>query len=155
MITFQNIGYLGRLGNQMFQFASTLGIGRKKGYEVKFPIENCRIPSNSGPIDVKTGNLTQVKCDLLDCFDIPEDYFVTSSRLQIYSLYNESKFEYDESIERIPDGTNLNGYFQTEKYFIEIKASRASPLSKTAKISNPELKKAGISFIECTAKSIS
>ena len=121
MITFQNIGYLGRLGNQMFQFASTLGIGRKKGYEVKFPIENCRVSIHSGPIDVKNGERTHVKCDLLDCFDIPEDYFVTSSRLQIYSLYNESKFEYDESIERIPDGTNLNGYFQTEKYFIGIK----------------------------------
>ena len=67
MITFQNIGYMGRLGNQMFQFASTLGIGKRKGYDVKFPIENCSNPHLIGPIDVKTGSITPVKCDLLDC----------------------------------------------------------------------------------------
>jgi len=117
MITFQNIGYMGRLGNQMFQFASTLGIGKKRGYDVKFPIENCGISHMVGPIDVKTGSIIPVKCDLLDCFDIPEKYFISSPRIQMYSLYNEGKFEYDEGTEMIPDGTVLNGYFQTEKYF--------------------------------------
>lgn len=108
---------MGRLGNQMFQFASTLGIGKRKGYDVKFPIENCSTTHMVGPIDVKTGSITPVKCDLLDCFDIPEKYFISSPRIQMYSLYNEGKFEYDEGTEMIPDGTVLNGYFQTEKYF--------------------------------------
>ena len=121
MITFQNIGYMGRLGNQMFQFASTLGIGKRKGYDVKFPIENCSTARMVGPIDVKTGSVTPVKCDLLDCFDIPEEYFISSSKLQIYSLFNEGRFEYDPNTEIIPDGTVLNGYFQTEKYFLDIR----------------------------------
>lgn len=112
---------MGRLGNQMFQFASTLGIGRRRGYEVRFPIENFRIPHLSGPIDVKTGTTTYVKGDLIDCFNISEDYFIPSTRLQIYSIYNESKFEYDELTEFIPDGTTLNGYFQSEKYFSDIR----------------------------------
>jgi hypothetical protein len=61
MITFQNIGYLGRLGNQMFQFASTLGIGERNGFDVRFPIENCKFSQNTGPIHLKTGSLSQVK----------------------------------------------------------------------------------------------
>jgi len=117
MISFGNIGYMGRLGNQMFQFASTLAIGKRKGYEVKFPIENCNGFRRIGPIDLNTGALSDVKCDLLDCFDIPEEYFISSSRLQLYSMYSESIFEYDNRIESIPDGCNLSGYFQTEKYF--------------------------------------
>ena len=121
MISFQNIGYMGRLGNQMFQFASTVGIAKRKGYDPKFPIENCTIPHMVGPIDVKTGSITPVKCDLLDCFDIPDGYFISSSKLQVYSLFNEGKFEYDPNTEIIPDGTVLNGYFLTEKYFKDIK----------------------------------
>ena len=121
MISFSNIGYMGRLGNQMFQFASTLAIGKRKGYEVRFPIENCSGFRRIGPIDLNTGALSDVKCDLLDCFDIPNEYFISSSRLQIYSLFNEGKFEYDDRIESIPDGCNLSGYFQTEKYFLGIK----------------------------------
>jgi hypothetical protein len=117
MITFNNIGYMGRLGNQMFQFASTLAVGKRKGYEVKFPLENCRDLRRIGPIDLNTGALSDVKCDLLDCFDIPAEYFTSSSRIQINSFYSESIFEYDGRIESIPDGCNLSGYFQTEKYF--------------------------------------
>jgi hypothetical protein len=117
MISFSNIGYMGRLGNQMFQFASTLSVGRRKGYAVKFPIENCNEFRRIGPIDLNTGSVSDVKCDLLDCFDMPEEYFIPSSLLQIYSSYSESLFEYDERIESIPDGCNLYGYFQTEKYF--------------------------------------
>jgi hypothetical protein len=112
---------MGRLGNQMFQFASTLATGKRKGYEVKFPLENCNDLRRIGPIDLSTGAFSDVKCDLLDCFDIPNEYFISSPRLQIYSLFSEGKFEYDDRIESIPDGCNLSGYFQTEKYFLDIK----------------------------------
>ena len=33
MISFNNIGNLGRLANQMFQYASLKGIARNRGYE--------------------------------------------------------------------------------------------------------------------------
>jgi hypothetical protein len=120
MITFQNIGYMGRLGNQMFQFASTLGIGKRKGYDVKFPVENCNTSHMIGPIDVKTGSITPVKCDLLECFDIPKEYFIPRNLIPISYSYNEKSFEYDPFTESIPDSTTLNGYFQTEKYFMDI-----------------------------------
>ena len=37
MITFNNIGNLGRLANQMFQYASLKGIARNRGFEFIIP----------------------------------------------------------------------------------------------------------------------
>ena len=69
MLTFQQIGYMGRLGNQMFQFASTLGVSNRLGFEARFPIENCLNYQGSGPFDPSIGRCMMVKCDLMDCFD--------------------------------------------------------------------------------------
>ena len=40
MITFNNLGNLGRLANQMFQYASLKGIARNRGYEFTIPPED-------------------------------------------------------------------------------------------------------------------
>ena len=37
MLAFNNIGSLGRLGNQMFEYATLRGIAAKHGYEWKIP----------------------------------------------------------------------------------------------------------------------
>ena len=37
MIGFNALGYLGRLGNQMFQFAALKGIARNRGFEYCLP----------------------------------------------------------------------------------------------------------------------
>lgn len=120
MITFDRIGYMGRLGNQMFQFASILGIGRRMGYDAKFPLENCAVSQNIGPIDLNTGGLSPVRCNLLDCFNI-EEYFIPASEIRVHSIYTESVFQYDPSTERVPDGSTFVGYYQTEKYFDHIR----------------------------------
>ena len=39
MISFNNIGNLGRLANQMFQYASLKGIARNRGYDFSVPPE--------------------------------------------------------------------------------------------------------------------
>jgi len=109
MITFSNIGNMGRLANQMFQFASTVGIARRNGHDVKFPIENFKTDTP----DSYSG------CKLLECFDIPGDYLVDSGVLSknIKYIYEEKDFRYNEETENIPDFTALNGYFQSDKYF--------------------------------------
>jgi len=38
MITFANLGKYGRLGNQMFQIASTIGVAVKSGFDYGFPV---------------------------------------------------------------------------------------------------------------------
>jgi hypothetical protein len=119
MISFLDIGYMGRLGNQMFQFASTVGISKNLGYEVYFPIENCSNYIGNGPIDIKTGQNMKVKCDLLECFDVHTSYFRPRQEIEISYLYQEDDFKFSPRVYLIPDSTNLHGYFQTEKYFIE------------------------------------
>lgn len=117
MVSFSQIGYMGRLGNQMFQFASTLGTADKLGFEARFPIENCMLYQESGPIDPLTNKRIPVKCDLLDCFDISPEYMIPSRHIRIDHIYNESSFTYDTGVNKILDNTSLNGYLQTEKYF--------------------------------------
>ena len=43
MIGYNTIGYLGRLGNQMFQFAALKGIARNRGYEYCIPLQKIRM----------------------------------------------------------------------------------------------------------------
>lgn len=121
MITFGQIGYMGRLGNQMFQFASVLGIAQKRELEARFPIENSFRLQGSGPFDPNIGRNMLVKCDLLDCFDIDPIYFIPERHLENSSNYYETVFGYNTEVEDIQDGTCLYGYFQTEKYFKHIR----------------------------------
>lgn len=108
MITFNNIGYMGRFGNQMFQFSSTVGIARKLGFDPVFPIE--RFQGNSGP-DTYDG------CKLLECFKIPGNLIKHSSEIPINHIYYENQFGFNPETLQLPNATSLSGYFQTEKYF--------------------------------------
>jgi hypothetical protein len=109
MITCSSIGYNGRLANQIFQFASTIGIARKLGYDPKFPIENF---ISGDPHDYNGGKLRE-------CFDIPDHYFEFRDKItrSISYVYNEGSFKYDEATREVPDGVDLRGYFQSELYF--------------------------------------
>lgn len=120
MITFKNIGYLGRLGNQMFQFASTVGTAKKMGFESFFPLENCLINRKSGPIDTN-GMPSDVKCDLLECFDIEQKYFKNIKDLHTTSSFYENDFKFNPDILNIQPNTDLYGYFQDELYFIDVR----------------------------------
>ena len=121
MITFPQIGYMGRLGNQMFQFASTLGIANRLGFEARFPIENCLNYQGSGPFDPNIGRCMLVKCDLTDCFNIGMEYFIPERHLSRGSSYHENEFGYNKETESLQDDCSLSGYFQTEKYFSEFR----------------------------------
>ncbi len=57
MLTFLKLGEYGRLGNQMFQIASTIGIAKKLGYQFGFPYwrntEHLVLFNSSEDIDVQ------------------------------------------------------------------------------------------------------
>ena len=128
MITFKDLGYDGRLGNQMFQFATVYGTARRLGYESFFPIENCSRYIGNGPQGVIGPSSMDVKCDLLDCFDVPGKYFISENQIRFQYLYREPHFHYDPNITSIPDSTNLQGYFQTDKYFSEFREDLISDI---------------------------
>ncbi len=100
---------MGRLANQMFQFASTVGIARKLGYDVKFPGENF---ISGNPHDYNGGKLRE-------CFNIDDKYFAPSHLIskEILYSYKESSFNFNPDTLGLPDRTDLHGYFQNERYF--------------------------------------
>jgi len=117
MIYFRSIGYMGRLGNQMFQLAAAIGIANEKGFDVGIPIENCTREMGNGPIDPKTGLHINVKCDLLDCFNIPSKYLIPFSEVKPQYIYYEGDFKFNPQVLSLNPNTDLSGYFQTERYF--------------------------------------
>lgn len=114
MITYSEIGHFGRLGNQMFQFASTIGIARKLGYDVYFPIENITEPTIE---NFKDGITRSVYFDIPKIFDIPNSILKSRKEFVDFKNINEPQFHFCYDMFNIPDNVNLKGYYQTEKYF--------------------------------------
>jgi len=99
MLSYSRLGLNGRLGNQMFQYASLRGIAHSNNYDFI-------IPAN--------------RHQLFDLFEMNE----ASNRLGNNfpsQTFNEPHFHFDENFMKgFPDNIDLFGYFQTEKYFKNI-----------------------------------
>jgi len=106
MIGYNRLGSNGRLGNQMFQYASLRGIAAKNGYDWCIPSDDYNHKDNYGLFE--TFKMTNVKPNNLG--------FVNASSVE----ENDHCFS-EEFFTKLPDNVNLNGYFQTEKYFSHIK----------------------------------
>ena len=106
MISFNQLGNLGRLGNQMFQYASLRGIAANRGFDFIVPPKDYNHTSNYG---------------LFDCFkmsSVNKTGFVNGKNIV------ESNHSFDTDIfSNCPDNVNLEGFFQTEKYFENISNS--------------------------------
>lgn len=103
MICFNRLGSKGRLGNQMFQYAATLGIARKIGTRA-------------------VCNIGHDLCSIGKCFKLGsvDDAVVLFDGLMTYRepmfSFNEDVFHFDPNL-----CIDLDGYFQTEKYFKHIR----------------------------------
>lgn len=104
MITFKNLGRMGRLGNQMSEIAGTIGIAIKSGQDFSFPYWK--------------------NYDALERFGTTEDidvqkYFVNSLPLLDESiLFEEVPYYWGYRDEYFPHGNyNLNAHMQSEKFF--------------------------------------
>lgn len=102
MITFNLLGRYGRMGNQMFQYATLFSIAKTRGYEFGVPFK------------IKSSNPYLNFC-LDECF--PNLSAKDSSNLLQLRSAGENSFEYSNGIFGIPDQTDIVGYFQSEKYF--------------------------------------
>ncbi len=119
MITFNEIGYMGRLGNQMFQYATLLGVAHKANCIPGIPLTNQSIKPE-GCLDKFTQQWIPYKLDLLDGFDLK---IKDSSIFKVNHHKEESFHHFDNSFFSIEDNTNIKGYFQTEKYFKHIEST--------------------------------
>ena len=100
MLAFNNIGSLGRLGNQMFEYAALRGVASKHGYDFMIPP-----PENKGIENYS----------LHECFKLSPDRREGVVECQ---YIQEPYFHYCEEIfDRCPDNVSLHGFFQSWKYF--------------------------------------
>jgi len=114
MLAFNYLGKLGRLGNQMFQYASLKGISRNRGCDYCIPNHNQVIKDPYGfdmKIELfypfKMNGLRPRNIKLLDRGYAP--------------VAEERHFHFDELLFNMcPDEISLAGYFQSEKYFKHI-----------------------------------
>jgi len=107
MLAFNQIGNLGRLGNQMFEYASLRGIASHHGYDWSIPPFHLKGIENYS---------------LNECFQLKS---VTDKNVGVYDNFQyigERFFHFDEQLfENCPDNVSLHGFFQSEKYFSHIK----------------------------------
>lgn len=108
MIGFNAIGKLGRLGNQMFQFASLKGIAQHNNYNYCVP------PSNNKDEWQDHQLFIPFKLNKTAALNVQ---YIDGNRPTIY----EVEFSFNENIfNNCPKWVNLHGYFQSEKYFKHI-----------------------------------
>jgi len=99
MITVNNFGPSGRLGNQIFQFALLFGLHKLHGYEIHLPLNN--------------------GCEFWKCFDIKNiklyDYLIRDDVNTFKETLGYNN--YDDCVLQQPDNTEFYGYFQSYLYF--------------------------------------
>jgi hypothetical protein len=105
MITFKDLGLYGRLGNQMFQYASLRGIAEKNGFV-------CKIP------DFSSFNWHGQNC-LLNNFNIEADKLQPIDQFNILgrNINEKNHDQFDESFFNLPENVSIKGFFQFTKYF--------------------------------------
>jgi hypothetical protein len=114
MLAFNHLGQLGRLGNQMFQYSSLRGIARNRGYDFCIPNHNHIIQDPYG---------FEMKIDLFYPFEMGN---VKPHNIKVLDrgyapVVQEKYFHFDEILYNMcPDEITLAGFFQSEKYFLNI-----------------------------------
>ena len=110
MIGFNALGRMGRLCNQMFQYAALRGLSSKSGAEI------C-IPYHQDAVDDGIGNM--LRTELFDSFNLNVKTGLLNNGHA--PVVQERFFHFDQELfDNCPDHVSLQGYFQTEKYFKHI-----------------------------------
>jgi hypothetical protein len=118
MLSFNYLGNLGRLANQMFQYASLKGIATHRGFDFCIPPKE--IFGSKDPMVNKDLNL-------YDIFDLHNRNEVGLTQNKILQ---ERMHTFDEELfNNCPDNIDLFGYYQTDKYFNHIEDEIRSDFS--------------------------
>jgi len=113
VIAFDYLGRLGRLGNQMFQYAALRGIAHNRGFDFCIPNHNLIFKEPLG---------FDSKIDLFSLFKMASASPSNISPLDFARpVVRERHFHFDQLLfDAIPDEHCLVGFFQSEKYFMHI-----------------------------------
>jgi len=107
--SFNHMGNLGHLGNQMFQYAAILGLGIKHDRKICIPHR-----STFGK-----AYYTELRSSIYDAFDIEAHGYGISR----FPTIKEAHFHFDQNLFDNPPAQdcNLYGFFQSEKWFAHCK----------------------------------
>lgn len=105
MITFSELGRYGRISNQLFQIAGTIGFATLNDYKYGFPkwMNWDQLERFGGGEDI----------DIQQFFKHPLPLLDSSINYQDFNI----PWGYHDGL-IIPDNTNLKGHMQSEKYFL-------------------------------------
>ena len=110
MLSFNSLGNLGRLGNQMFQYSALKGIASHHGYDFCIPPKS--IFGQYGQIIKESDE------NIYDVFpNVAENKITLARNVRV----PEVQHTFDcHQFETMADNCDLFGYYQTEKYFVHI-----------------------------------
>jgi len=125
MIGFNALGQMGRLGNQMFQFAALKGIAKHRGFGYCLPPTRNQNEWTDHQLfnPFKLGDTSPLNVQFIDP-DRP--------------IFPEGSFSFDQDLfDNCPDWVTLQGYFQSEKYFKHIRDDILKDFEFRDEILNP------------------
>jgi hypothetical protein len=109
MITFSKLGSMGRLGNQMFQYAALRGIAANNNEEWGIPNPNA------------LGSTDYALFDTFKMESVTKDNMIEEPWRIVTGHKHVRRFEFDEDVFNNCHNADIMGYFQTEKYFLNVK----------------------------------
>lgn len=116
----------GGLGNQMFQYATARALALRLREELVIDVRDYK-PGTNRPYGLKYWRIPDREANAGDLAPYPKWLRALIMRLHKYvrlpsRFYIEPAFTYNPDWPRMKGGRHLNGYFQSEKYFRDIRA---------------------------------
>ena len=112
MLAFNHLGKLGRLGNQMFQYAALRGIAARRGYDFGIPPSNFKNEWEDH--------------QLFEVFELPHlpKQNIRYLDMGYAPVAQEPSFMYEDVLHNMcPNDISLWGFFQSPRYFEDISDS--------------------------------
>lgn len=114
MISMLNIGYNGRLGNQIWQLASMIGISEKTGFTLVLPEKN----TIQYQIHTLRNNVKfSAYFELNHLFDLRKNIIFGTPEIDVLHYINEGTYHFNSDLFCVPNKTSITGYLQSYKYF--------------------------------------
>ena len=117
MITNLQIGYNGRLGNQLFQYAACYAIAKNLNVDFVIPLNNETNIKEDGCWDHTNNKWIPYNFRMYEGFNIT----APQQNCPPLKTFSEPHFHYTSEFDSIQDNTSIQGYYQSEKYFLSCK----------------------------------